>query len=224
MSVGFVILDLSVPLKPKVAAQIALPDVRATALQFRYLFYTDAQGLKAIDVTHPDKPKLVANNLVALQDAHKIYISRTYIYVAAGREGLVIVNAEQPERLLDLIRYDAGGKINDARDVVVGATNASMIAYVADGKNGLQVIQLTSPESQPNFYGFSPEPRPQRIAYFPTKSPALSLSRGLDRDRGVDETGGQIAVFGRKGARPLNKDEMAKMYLDDQGQPWFVED
>ena len=31
---------------------------------------------------------------------------------------------------------------------------------------------------------------------------ALALSKGLDRDRAVDETGGQIAVFGRLGSRP----------------------
>ncbi len=85
-------------------------------------------------------------------------------------------------------------------------------------------MQLTSPESQPNFYGFSPRPVPQWIANYPTASAALSLSRGLDRDRGVDETGGQIAVFGRKGARPLNKAEMEKLYLDSDGKPWFVED
>ena len=46
------------------------------------------------------------------------------------------------------------------------------------------------------------------------RKPALSLSRGLDRDRGVDETGDQIAVFGRLGSRPLNLQEMRELYLD----------
>ena len=53
-----------------------------------------------------------------------------------------------------------GGEINDARDVIVATTNASLIGYVADGRNGLKVVQLTSPEAQPNFYGFSPAPMP----------------------------------------------------------------
>ena len=48
--------------------------------------------------------------------------------------------------------------MNDAEDVVVASTNASLFAYVADGRNGMKVLQLTSPESQPNFYGFSPAP------------------------------------------------------------------
>jgi len=50
----------------------------------------------------------------------------------------------------------------------------------------------------------------------------LSLSKGLDRDRAVDETGGQIAVFGRRGARSLNADETRRLYLDASGKPWFT--
>jgi hypothetical protein len=121
-------------------------------------------------------------------------------------------------------RFTANGAIVDARDVIVASTNASLFAYVADGKGGLKVLQLTSPESQPKFYGFSPEPKPQLIASYRTGKPALSLSKGLDRDRGVDETGGQMAVFGRRGSRPLNLQEMRQLFLDDQGKPWYVTD
>jgi hypothetical protein len=49
------------------------------------------------------------------------------------------------------------------------------------------------------------------------------LSRGLERDRGVDETGGQVAVFGRIGSRPLNEVEMKRLYLTRDGKPWYVE-
>ena len=93
-----------------------------------------------------------------LKDANRIYVARTYAYVAAGTEGLVIVDIEKPEHPKLNQKFTAGGQINDARDVVVGTTNASLFAYVADGKNGLHVLQLTSPDSQPEFYGFSPEP------------------------------------------------------------------
>ena len=107
---------------------------------------------------------------------------------------------------------------------MVASTNASLFAYVADGKNGLKVLQLTSPESQPRFYGFSPEPHPELIATYPTSSPALALSKGLDRDRAVDETGHQMAVFGRIGSRPFNLQEMQELYLDNKGNPWYVSD
>jgi hypothetical protein len=62
------------------------------------------------------------------------------------------------------------------------------------------------------------------IARYPTKRPALSLSRALERDRGVDETGGQVAVFGRLGSRPLNLEEMQRLYLNENGEPWYVHD
>ena len=40
----------------------------------------------------------------------------------------------------------------------------------------------------------------------------------------MDESGGQVAVFGRRGSRPLLLEEMEKLYLNEQGEPWFVKD
>jgi hypothetical protein len=52
----------------------------------------------------------------------------------------------------------------------------------------------------------------------------MALSRPLERDRAVDETGGQVAVFGRRGSRPFNAEELRRLYLDAEGRPWYVED
>jgi hypothetical protein len=116
------------------------------------------------------------------------------------------------------------GQLNDTEDVVVAATNASLFAYVADGRNGMKVLQLTSPESQRNFYGFSPAPIPELIAWAKTASPAIAISKGLDRDRAVDETGGQIAVFGRLGSRPFTRPEMERLFLNRSGLLYRVND
>jgi hypothetical protein len=221
---GLEIVNVDDPLQPQHVASVPLADARASFLQFRYLFVTSAAGVSVVDVTNPAAARLVPNNTIALADARKIFVARTYVYVAAGSDGLVIINAERPESLVELLRFDASGAMNDSRDVVVASTNASLFAYVADGEGGVKVVQLTSPDSQPKFYGFSPEPVPELIASYKSSKPALSLSRGLERDRGVDETGEQIAVFGRRGSRPLNLQEMRRMYLDDSGNPWFVDD
>jgi len=223
-SSGLVVVNLDDPLNPVLAARIPFDDGRASALQFRYLFVTDAAGLRVVDVTNPATPHLLQDSLVPIDDAQRIYVARTYAYVAARAQGLAIIDVWQPPNPKLLQFFNANGQIVDTHDVVVATTNASLIGYLADGRGGLKVLQLTSPESQPNFYGFSPVPKPELIASYPTKSAALSLSKGLDRDRGVDETGGQIAVFGRKGSRPLNLEEMQKLYLDEDGNPWYVED
>src|SRR5262249_12228789 len=120
--------------------------------------------------------------------------------------------------------YTADGKLNDVRSVQIGSINASEFALVADGKNGLRVLQLISPENVPGHMGFSPAPRPKLIATYPTKSPALAVGRGLDRDRVVDETGNQTVVFGRRGSRPFHLDEMEKFYKSADGALYQVED
>jgi hypothetical protein len=159
-----------------------------------------------------------------LADARRLYIARTYAYVAAKHEGLAILDLTRPLAPRIYRKETLGGTMNDVEDVVVASTNASLFAYVADGRNGMKVLQLTSPDSQPNFYGFSPTPMPELIAWAKTRSPAIAMSKGLDRDRGVDETGGQIAVFGRLGSRPFTRPEMERLFLTKGGVPWKVSD
>jgi hypothetical protein len=221
---GIVVVNLDDPLNPRVASIVPMNGARASALQFRYLFVTDRDGFKVLDTTHLDRPTLVGSATIPLADAQKIYVARTYAYVAARADGLVIVDIEKPTAPKMHQKFTANGALNDAYDVIVGSTNASLFAYVADGKNGLKVLQLTSPASQPNFYGFSPEPKPELIAWRDTGGVARALSKGLDRDRAVDETGHQMAVFGRLGSRPFTRAEMEALFLDKDGAPYFVSD
>jgi hypothetical protein len=176
----------------------------------------DDEGLKVIDITDVRQPAVKA--ALPLPGTRDIYLARTYAYIAAGAQGLAIVDIERPE-------HPAAPKfctlVSDTYAVRIGMTNASAFAYVADGKNGLRVLQLTSPASTEGLWGFSPEPEPELIATFKTKGEAIALSKGLDRDRAVDESGNQLAVFGRRGARPSRLDEMQKLYLRS-GQVYTV--
>ncbi len=221
---GLVVVDLADPLAPQLMAVRPLRDARASAIQFRYLWVTDADGVKLFDVTDLRHPVAVPGATVPLADARRLYVARTYAYVAAKADGLVILDVTRPLAPKIAQRVTLGGSLNDAEDVIVGSTNASLFAYVADGRNGLKVLQLTSPDSQPNFYGFSPAPRPELVAWAKTKGPAIALSKGLDRDRAVDETGGQMAVFGRLGSRPFTREEMERLFLTRSGVPWKVSD
>lgn len=209
-------------LEPRVVAVLDdLGRASALAVQFRYLFATDEHGLAVVDVTDPRKPRLAAR--VRLEDARGLYVARTYAYVAAGRQGLVIVDIERPEApVIDQV-FDAEGEIDDAYDVRVAATASSLFAYVADGEHGLRVVQLTSPETVPGYLGFSPRPAPRLIATRHTHGPAIALSKGLDRDRAVDESGNQVSIFNRIGGRPFNRAEMERLYLRE-GEPYRVDD
>jgi hypothetical protein len=214
---ALVVVDLDNPLAPRVTARIGAPDLndpRGIAVQFRYAFVADRDGLKVLDVTDLGHPKPATNVLVPLEDARNVYVARTYAYVSAGKQGLAIINVEKPDALkLDQI-FTADGKLNDVNDVKIGMVAASAFAFVADGKNGLRVLEIISPWDDPgHFSGFSPRPTPKLIATARTRGPALAISKGIDRDRAVDETGNQLAVFGRRGARPLNRAESQALYL-----------
>jgi hypothetical protein len=194
-----------------------LKNPRAVLLQLRYAFVTDDDGLKVIDITEPENPKLIPGAEVKLADAHRFYLARTYAYVANGKEGLAIIDIEKPEEPKLAQMYNADGALKDTRDVQIGAVNASMFALVADGKNGFRVLQLISPDTVPGHMGFSPPPNPKLIATRATHGEAVAVSRGLDRDRVVDETGNQTVVFGRRGARPFNAAEMEAFYRHYEG-------
>jgi hypothetical protein len=215
---GLVVVDLDSPAAPKITAEIGEPflkDARGVQVQFRYAFVVDREGLKVLDVTNLATPVPVPGAVVLLEDAHNLYVARTYAYVAGGKQGLAIVDVEQPERpKLDQV-FNAGDTINDVRDVKLGMVSSSLFAFVADGKNGVRVVQLFSPNDVPNFLGFSPRPVPKLIANYKTKGPALAISKGIDRDRAADESGNQLAVFGRRGSRPFTRKEMERLFLRD---------
>ncbi len=222
---GLVVVSLDDPTHPRIVSvmdETQLKHPHHVAVQFRYAFVCDEEGLKILDVTRLDRP--VLRSILPLEDAHRVYVARTYAYVAGGSQGLVIVDVTNPEEpRVDQV-FQADGRINDLHDVKLGITHVSQFAYLADGKNGLHIVQLTSPDT-PGNDGFSPRPTPQLVAThkLPKGGHALALSKGVDRDRAVDESGNQISVFGRIGARPLNGTEQRRMYLH-RGQLYRVSD
>src|SRR5437763_2376263 len=233
---GLFVIDCADPMHPKLAGQYTgdfLRNPHCVAIQFRYAFVTDSEGLKVLDITDPYRPEPVRGAVVGLRNPGRLYVARTYAYVANGADGLAIIDVENPERPHLHQMFNADGLLNDTRAVQIGTVNASQFALVADGRNGLRVVQLISPDTVPGAQGFSPRPNPRLIAMYPTKGEAIAVSRGLERDRVVDETGGQTVVFGRRGSRPFHLDEMERFYLRSDGDAkdgrrwgslYFVED
>jgi hypothetical protein len=223
---GLYVIDINDPTNPKLTAEIGEPFLHhphAVAVQFRYAFVVDEHGLKVLDTTDLASPKPVEHAEVKLEEAHNVYVARTYAYVAAGKQGLAIIDVSEPEHpKLDQL-FDAHGEMKEVHDVKTGMTANSLYAYVADGEHGLRVVQLIGPDENDDVYGWSPRPKPKLIATYHTSGHALAISKGLDRDRAVDESGNQLAVFGRRGARPFNKAETERMYMRN-GQVYTVTD
>src|SRR3954462_7519447 len=119
---GLVVINFDNPLKPEVVATIPSPEINqptGISIQFRYAFITDKEGLKVIDITHKDKPVLVKNAFVSIADARNVYTARTYAYVSGGKQGMVIVDIEQPEHpKLDQV-FNANGEMNDTNDIEI---------------------------------------------------------------------------------------------------------
>ena len=221
---SLVIVDLSTPLQPKIAATLPLDHPKAVAVQFLYAFVVDAGGLKVLDIKElqsKGEVHLVESASVSLRHASDVYVARTYAYVANGADGIAIIDVEKPEQPKLDQTFNADGTLNDSHAVKVAMTNASLYAYVADGKNGMKILQLTDPETMPTYAGFSPRPAPALIASFKTKGEAIAISKGLDRDRAVDESGNQIAVFGRRGARPFGFEDVMRLLKTRDGNGEF---
>lgn len=209
---GLSVVDITNPKAPKLLATVGAPAIvepRAVQVQFRYAFVVDREGLKVVDVTNPAQPRATAGK-VAVNDARDIYLMRTYAYVAAGAQGLGIIDIERPEAPGQPNFFNAGGVMNDASGVTIGATYASQFAFVADGKNGLRVVKLID-TSTPGFLGWAPAPTPELVASYRTSGRALALAEGYKRDRPADESGNQIGVSNRLGARPFNAEDLDRI-------------
>jgi len=223
---GLYVIDINDPTNPQITAELTeestkggIKGPRSVAVQFRYAFVCDDEGLKVLNVSNLAKPRVVEGASVKLADAKSVYLARTYAYVAAGKDGLAIVDITEPKKPKVDQMFNAGGIISDTHDVKIGMVANSAFAYLADGHHGLRVVQLIGPDQNEDVYGWSPRPQPKLIATYETEGEALAISKGIDRDRAVDESGNQLSVFNRRGARPLNKEELKKMTVVVTDEP-----
>ena len=224
---GIRIVDVSEPKQPRLVGEVGAPaidDARAVAVQLRYAFVTDRQGLKVLDVTDLAHPVPVPDAAVPLADAHRLFLYRTTAVIAGGREGLVLVDVERPTHPKLIDKFTADGAINDTNDVVVGMTNVSTFAYLADGRNGMRIVRLIEPQDSPGVLGYAPPMAPKLIATFPTGKPAVAMAGGMIKDRTVDESGNQISAFGRLGSRAFNRADMDRFLKTSSGAVFHVKD
>ena len=85
---GLVVVSLDDPLKPQLVAERAAARTRARARCSSATCSSPMRdGLKAVDVTDPERRASCRTRRSRSRDAQRIYVARTYAYVAAGRTG-----------------------------------------------------------------------------------------------------------------------------------------
>jgi hypothetical protein len=106
-------------LDPRITSVVPLRDPRATAVQFRYLWATTANGLELIEITNMAQPKPVQARCAIGRCAPRLSCAHLCLCRRQIAGGLVIVDITAPTRPSIYASYTAGGQLNDAEDVIV---------------------------------------------------------------------------------------------------------
>jgi len=162
-----------------------LRNPRCIAVQFRYGFITDDDGLKIVDLYRAN----TAGSASAFDAAdlnHAAFLRRADLRIRRERPGRSCdCRCRKSRTTATRANVQCRRALNDTRAVQIGSVSASEFALVADGRNGLRVVQLISPDTVPGAQGFSPRPNPKLIATYPTKGENdLCLARLGARSRG----------------------------------------
>src|SRR3546814_17068106 len=83
-----------------------------------------------------DRPVPVPSGTVRLADARKLYVARTYMYVAAKQARPVIVDVTRPTAPIPGPPVTSGGAKTDHEAWNVGANHPSARAYLASEPGG----------------------------------------------------------------------------------------
>lgn len=148
---GIYVIDVASPFEPKVLAVVDLMGELLTkhaALENGFLYLTTNRGLIVVDVRNKTRPKIAKKILTG--SLNEIFTDGKYAYVTQGGKGLAIFDIRQPDNPVKL------GEVNLYRavkgkplpvelpptEVVVSGD----YAYVANGNNGMAVVNVKNPE------------------------------------------------------------------------------
>ncbi len=170
---GIVIADITNPYgRINALAQLKTEQAKDIAVSQNYAYVADTtQGLLVIDVSQSTTPTLLkqmdpVNGTTITPNSVTVF--GDYAYLADGDLGVRIVDIRDATIPTQIAQYPTSGSAMDARDVAVIAyneqalsnpgqdpfvvdprdPNAKIYAYVANGKQGLLVLDVTKPQSQ----------------------------------------------------------------------------
>lgn len=137
---GLEIIDVRDPAKASIIKQRAINGaVQGVAAAGAYTYVVDTFGLKIIDVSDPVNAFQL--NKLDLNGLYRINVYGPYAFIAAGKNGLYIVDISTPQEL-KVVGTENDGKGKFTSDVVVSGN----YAYLAVNGVGVEVIDISNPE------------------------------------------------------------------------------
>jgi len=138
-------LDVKTPAQSGAIANVPLPaQPRDVALwnnpltgraEAAYVACRDGT-VQIVDLSSPQDPR--RRGEIDAGDARKVLVREGYLFVAAGKEGLLVYSLDGPFRAKQVAKVATV----EARSVSVDG----LLAYVADGPGGLRIVDLTVPD------------------------------------------------------------------------------
>ncbi len=136
------VLDMSDPDDPVALARcdLAAPDVRSVAVLDGLLFITTGDGLIAVDVIDPSATAMRGFYLFerVSRTGRDVAVEGRYAYIAAGWDGLQVVDLSDAANPRVVSRFDTSGH-------AWAVALQDGLAYIADENCGLRVIDVHDP-------------------------------------------------------------------------------
>jgi len=127
---------------PKIIGQVKTPGfANKVRIEGNFLFVADGPaGLTIVDVTDRTNPQIV-RTINTNGNALDVAVFGAFAFVANGNNGMAVVDITDERNAKFVTTYNATGAINDAR----GLDYADNRVYLADGVNGMRIIDIAVP-------------------------------------------------------------------------------
>jgi len=172
-SEGLIILNIEDPTNPTLAGSYDTDgSASGVTISGNYAYLADGyNGLVIVNIEDPSNPTFVGsydpdtNDEDDLGYANDVTISGDYAYVADGRNGLVILNIEDPTNLTWVGSYDPYTDHNEDEEVGYAhdVTISGDYAYVADGSDGLVILDIEDPANPTGVGGYDADGSTQSV-------------------------------------------------------------
>ncbi|SEA12639.1 Uncharacterized conserved protein [Desulfuromusa kysingii] len=141
---GIEILDISDPATPQpVAVWDHLPSMRLAILNNYLLSANGASGLNLVDISDLQNPVIV--DVIAAVHVLDVAAQGNHVYVASKDEGLIIYQLMNSGQLQRVGQLQTPFPMNQF-DYAVAVQVHGDIAYVANGRSGLLIIDVKKPD------------------------------------------------------------------------------